>query len=76
MHRSFLPTDAPHYHIGNGLNLATASTGLLVVIALYFWMKKDNKKRELRNVDEELAGTTLLQQQDMDWSHPSWRWKP
>ncbi|KAG9604552.1 putative MFS transporter, partial [Aureobasidium melanogenum] len=73
---SFLPFDAPNYHIGNGLNLAVASTGLCLCILLLFWMKRDNKKRDGRDVDQELAGTTLLEQQDMDWKHPSWRWRP
>ncbi|CAD0099389.1 unnamed protein product [Aureobasidium mustum] len=73
---SFLPFDGPNYHIGNGLNLATASTGLGLCVLLWFWMKGDNKKRDGRDVDQELAGTTLLEQQDMDWKHPSWRWRP
>ncbi|KAG9513662.1 putative MFS transporter, partial [Aureobasidium melanogenum] len=73
---SFLPFDAPNYHIGNGLNLAVASTGLCLCILLLFWMKRDNKKRDGRDIDQELAGTTLLEQQDMDWKHPSWRWRP
>lgn len=73
---SFLPFDGPNYHIGNGLNLAVATTGLCICILLLFWMKRDNKKRDGRDVDQELAGTTLLEQQDMDWKHPSWRWRP
>ncbi|KAI5209377.1 putative MFS transporter [Aureobasidium subglaciale] len=73
---SFLPFDGPNYHIGNGLNLGTSTTMLCLCIALLFWMKRDNKVRESRDVDQELAGTTLLEQQDMDWKHPSWRWRP
>ena len=73
---SFLPFDGPNYHIGNGLNLATGSTVLGLCILLWFWMKRDNQKRDGRDVDQELAGTTLLEQQDMDWKHPSWRWRP
>jgi hypothetical protein len=73
---SFLPFDKPDYHIGNGLNLATSSTILLLSVSLLFWMKADNKKREGKDVDAELAGKSQLEQQDMDWKHPGFRWKP
>lgn len=73
---SFLPSDKPNYHIGNGLNLATSSTILILSTLLLLWMKRDNKKREGRAVDTELAGLTLLQQQELDWKHPSFRWRP
>ncbi|KAK1832006.1 putative mfs transporter [Podospora conica] len=73
---SFLPTDAPNYHIGNGLNLATSGCVLIVAILTHFWMIYDNKKREGRNAEEELAGMTVEQVEDLDWKHPSFRWKP
>ncbi|KAF2659562.1 MFS general substrate transporter [Lophiostoma macrostomum CBS 122681] len=73
---SFLPFDKPDYHIGNGLNLATSSTILLLSISLLLWMKMDNKKREGKNVDAELAGKSVLEVQDLDWKHPGFRWRP
>lgn len=73
---SFLPFDGPNYHIGNGLNLATSSTILVLSILLLLWMNRDNANREKRDVDAELAGKTQLDQQDMDWQHPGWRWRP
>lgn len=73
---SFLPSDAPNYHIGNGLNLATSTTVLLCSIGLLFWMKMDNHKREKRDVDGELAGLSEAEIQDLDWKHPAFRWKP
>lgn len=73
---AFLPFDGPNYHIGNGLNLATSSCILLLSILLLLWMVRDNKKRELRDVDAELEGKSVKQIQDMDWQHPAWRWKP
>ncbi|KAK3316491.1 major facilitator superfamily domain-containing protein [Apodospora peruviana] len=73
---SFLPTDAPDYHIGNGLNLATASTCLIIATLMLFWMKMDNKKRDGRSVEEELAGMSQGEIQDLDWKHPAWRWNP
>ncbi|KAF2684084.1 MFS general substrate transporter [Lentithecium fluviatile CBS 122367] len=73
---SFLPFDKPNYHIGNGLNLATSSVILILSVGLLIWMKWSNKKREKHAVDEELAGLTLQQQQDLDWKHPSFKWRP
>ncbi len=73
---SFLPLDSPNYHIGNGLNLATSTTVLLTSSALLFWMKSNNKRRAERDVDGELAGLDQKQIQDLDWRHPSFRWKP
>ncbi|RAL62498.1 hypothetical protein DID88_005063 [Monilinia fructigena] len=73
---SFLPNDAPNYHIGNGLNLATSTATLLLSIGLLLWMKMDNKKRDKRDVDAELDGLSQRQIQDLDWRHPGFEWKP
>jgi hypothetical protein len=73
---SFLPFDSPNYHIGNGLNLATSSTILITSILLLLWMTANNKQRAKRDVDGELAGLSQKQIQDLDWRHPSFRWKP
>ncbi|KAJ4364516.1 hypothetical protein N0V83_009111 [Neocucurbitaria cava] len=73
---SFLPFDAPNYHIGNGLNLATSSTILILSILLLLWMKRSNKQRENINVDQELAGKSRGEIEDLDWRHPSFRWRP
>jgi sugar phosphate permease len=72
---SFLPFDAPNYHIGNGLNLATSSSIVLLSIALLLWMKYDNRKRTKRDAEGELAGFSEKQIQDLDWCHPAFRWK-
>jgi hypothetical protein len=73
---SFLPKDAPNFHIGNGLNLATSSTMLFCSIGLLFWMFADNKKRDKKNIDTELEGLDQKHIQDLDWRHPAFRWKP
>lgn len=73
---SFLPFDAPNYRIGNGLNLATSSTILILGIVLLFWMKRSNKKRSEVDVDSELAGRSAGEIEDLDWRHPSFRWRP
>ncbi|KAJ4311435.1 hypothetical protein N0V94_007948 [Neodidymelliopsis sp. IMI 364377] len=73
---SFLPFDGPNYHIGNGLNLATSSTILITSTALLFWMKMSNSKRAKTDVDAELAGKSAGEIEDLDWRHPSFRWRP
>jgi hypothetical protein len=42
-------------------------------------MTFDNKKRDKKNMEAELAALTELSQkqiQDLDWRHPAFRWKP
>ncbi|KXL51326.1 hypothetical protein M433DRAFT_1761 [Acidomyces richmondensis BFW] len=73
---AFLQWDAPNYHIGNGLNLATASSILLSSFALYAFMIWSNKRREKRDVDAELAGKDMRSINDLDWQHPSFKWRP
>lgn len=73
---SYLPWDAPNYHIGNGLNLAACCTVLLLATGTLFWMQWDNRKREARSVEEELAGMSQQEVQDLDWKHPAFRWRP
>jgi MFS family permease len=72
---SFLPWDTPHFRIGNGLNLATSSTILIVSILMLLWMKRDNKARDERDIDGELHGLTQDQIQELDWKHPAFRWR-
>ncbi|TWU70536.1 hypothetical protein ED733_000578 [Metarhizium rileyi] len=72
---AFLPWDAPNYHIGNGLNLATASMTLVVSVLMWAWMNRDNRKRDSRRVEAELSGLTLQQVEDLDWKHPEFRWR-
>ena len=73
---SFLPTDGPNFHIGNGLNLATSSTIFVVSILLGIWMNRSNNARESLDADAELAGKDQKEVQDLDWRHPGFRWKP
>lgn len=61
--------------LGNGLNLATSSTILLLSVALLFWQMADNKRRDKRDVTAELAGLTTAQVEDLDWKHPAHRWR-
>lgn len=71
---AFLPTDAPRYPIGNGLNLAAQASMFFIAAALYWWIERDNKKRATRDVQAELEGKSVQEIQEMDWHHPGFRW--
>jgi MFS family permease len=73
---SFLPWDAPDYHVGNGLNLATSGMTLVVSVLMWIWMTRDNSRRAARSADAELSGLDARQVEDLDWKHPEFRWKP
>lgn len=73
---SFLPTDAPNYPIGCGLNFATSTITLLVSVFGWFWMKRDNKKRDNVAADTELAGLSIVDLEQLEWKHPAFRWRP
>ncbi|KAH0598637.1 hypothetical protein MHUMG1_03940 [Metarhizium humberi] len=72
---AFLPSDAPHYKVGNGLNLAAQASMIIIATVLYFWVKRDNQRRETVDVVAELEGKTMEEIRDMDWKHPEFRWR-
>jgi len=72
---SFLPWDAPDYKIGNGLNLATSSTVLVLAMAIFVWVRIDNGKRKRRDGARELDGLTQSQIEDLDWKRPDFFWR-
>lgn len=72
---TWLSFDAPDYHIGNGLNIASCSGIVITSTALLFWMKWDNARRDKVDVREKLDGLSQKQIEDLDWRHPGFRWK-
>ncbi|KAJ6111328.1 hypothetical protein N7523_007389 [Penicillium sp. IBT 18751x] len=73
---SFLPFDGPNYHIGNGLNLATATTTLALGAGLWVWMVWDNRRRSQIDINNALSGLSQKQIQDLDWRNPAFQWRP
>lgn len=72
---SFLPFDGPDYPIGNGLNLATGSTCLLVAVGMLIWSKWDNRRRKAaESSGRRLDGLSARQIEDLEWRHPAFRW--
>ncbi|KAH6693418.1 major facilitator superfamily domain-containing protein [Plectosphaerella plurivora] len=72
---SYIVWDAPDFRIGNGLNLAAASMILIIATSAWFWLKWDNKRRDGRSVEEELAGLSPKEVSNLDWKHPGFRWR-
>ena len=72
---AFLPFDGPNYPIGNGLNLATSSTILIISGLLWLWMVHDNKRRDRVDADAALAGMSSEEIEDLVWKHPGFRWQ-
>jgi hypothetical protein len=71
---SFLKRDGPHYPIGNGINLAAAAMILILGTLTLLWMRRDNRRRAKSSVEDELAGLSAKQIEDLDWKHPEFRW--
>jgi hypothetical protein len=63
------------YSVGNGLNLASAVIIACSGLTLMAWERQDNKRREKIDVDTALAGLSQKEIEDLDWRHPSFRWK-
>ncbi|CAG7558384.1 unnamed protein product [Fusarium equiseti] len=71
---SYLDKDKPNYPIGNSLNCAAGCLIFLISISGYLWMKWDNRRRDKKNVEQELAGLSSEEIANLDWKHPGHRW--
>ena len=71
---TFLPNDGPDYPIGCGLNFATSTVILITAVAIWIWMVRDNKKRDSKDEDTELAGLSSQEVEELEWKHPAFRW--
>ena len=70
----FLPFDGPDYPIGNGLNLATSSLILITAVALGYWMRLSNSKKDTESGRADLEGLEQAEIEKLDWRHPDFRW--
>ncbi|KAB8212611.1 hypothetical protein BDV33DRAFT_186411, partial [Aspergillus novoparasiticus] len=72
---SYLSKDAPHYRIGNGLNLTCSSMQLIVSFVALLWLTWDNKRRDDYDPREQFEELSEQQNTRLDWRHPAFRWK-
>ncbi|KAL4865202.1 major facilitator superfamily domain-containing protein [Aspergillus spectabilis] len=72
---SFLPFDGLTYPIRNGLNLATGASILVISVCMLLWSRLDNKRRDTVDEARVLDGLSAREIEDLDWRHPSFRWR-
>lgn len=72
---AIVPADAPLYNIGTGLNLAAMASVVITSTLLYFWIIKDNKRRDQIDVASKLNHLSATEIQNLDWKHPEFRWR-
>ena len=72
---AFVPSDAPLYNIGTGLNLAAMASIIITATLLYLWVLKDNKHREQLDPATEIGHLSASEVQNLDWKHPEFRWR-
>ncbi|KAI0004373.1 putative MFS transporter [Xylariaceae sp. FL0662B] len=74
---SYLQWDAPHYRIGNGLNLAASGLILVLTSLILAWMLADNRRRDRKKDGHKpLSGLSSMELESLEWKHPAFRWKP
>ncbi|KAF9006194.1 MFS general substrate transporter, partial [Cyathus striatus] len=72
---TYLPTDAPDYHKGNSLNLATSSAVIVLIILGWLLLRRENDKRERGERDYRLENKTHTELEEMGHLHPQFRYQ-
>ncbi|TFK39755.1 MFS general substrate transporter [Crucibulum laeve] len=72
---TYLPKDAPNFHKGNSLNLATslAVCAILALIAVY--LRWENAKRDRGERDYRLEGKSVEEIEQLGYLHPNFRYQ-
>lgn len=64
---------APRYLPGNAFNLAGSSIMLILSIAIWLWMRKENRAKENGRDDHYIEGKTDQEIADLNQKHPAFR---
>lgn len=72
---TYLPSDAPDYHKGNTLNLATNSATVVLVVIGALYIRWENAKRERGERDYRLEGKSLEEIEQLGYLHPKFRYQ-
>ncbi|KZT19730.1 MFS general substrate transporter [Neolentinus lepideus HHB14362 ss-1] len=72
---TYLPMDAPDYHEGNSLNLATGSAVCVLALVGVLYIKWENRKRERGERDYRLEGLTAGEIEQLGYLHPRYRYQ-
>ncbi|KAJ7043759.1 MFS general substrate transporter [Mycena alexandri] len=72
---TYLPTDAPNYHKGNSLNLATTSAICVLTIIAAIYIRWENTKRTRGDRDDRIQGKTTKELEELGYRHPHFRYQ-
>ncbi|KAK0188625.1 MFS general substrate transporter [Armillaria mellea] len=72
---TYLPSDAPDYHKGNTLNLATNSATAVLVVIGALYIRWENAKRERGERDYRLEGKLVEEIEQLGYLHPKFRYQ-
>ncbi|KAG7094121.1 hypothetical protein E1B28_007733 [Marasmius oreades] len=72
---TYVPTDAPDYHNGNSLNLATSILSGILVLALFTYIRWENAKRERGERNHRLEGKDARAIEELGYLHPEFRYQ-
>jgi hypothetical protein len=72
---TYLPTDAPNYHNGNSLNLATSAAACTLALIGLVYLRWENAKRDRGERDHRLEGKTAEEIEQLGYLHPSFRYQ-
>lgn len=72
---TYLPQDAPNYHNGNSLNLATSIFVCLLALIGILCIRWENAKRARGERDYRLEGKTQEQLENLGYLHPRFRYQ-
>lgn len=72
---TYLPKDAPNYHNGNSLNLASSSAVCVLAIVGALYVRWENAKRARGERNHRLEGKTALEIERLGYLHPEFRYQ-
>ncbi|KAF9466151.1 MFS general substrate transporter [Collybia nuda] len=72
---TYLPADAPNYHNGNSLNLATSSTACMLTFLCFLFLRWENRKRDRGERDYRLEGISSEEVEQLGYLHPNFRFQ-
>ncbi|KDQ51940.1 hypothetical protein JAAARDRAFT_198604 [Jaapia argillacea MUCL 33604] len=72
---TYLPNDAPNYHHGNSLNLATSSAVCVLTVVAMLYIRHENAKRDRGDRDYRLERKTPEEIEQLGYLHPKFRYQ-
>jgi hypothetical protein len=72
---TYIPSDAPNYHNGNSLNLATATATCVLAMVGRFYAQWENAKRARGERNYRLEGKTEEEIAQLGYLHPDFRYQ-